>query len=104
MQNSAPQASDGSPRRRLFVFTIGAIALPFVAVLLIKGMLRLAGVGATHRMPFQPVEDRAQALLARVENIHPESEEMLYNRARLLVLHGDTAGARTYFDRYRAAR
>lgn len=77
---------------------------------------RLARYAATHtRSPFSLNAlaalalrgrdlDRAEALLARVENIHPESEEMLYNRARLLVMQGDTAGARTYFDRYRAAR
>ncbi len=77
MQNSAPQASEGSPRRRLFVFTIGAIALPFVAVLLIEGMLRLAGVGAAHRMPFQPVEGRANYVA-----LDPEFGGMFFRQFR----------------------
>ena len=46
--------------------------------------------------------DRAQALLDEVEDIDGRSPEMLFNRARLLVMQGDTAAARSYFERYRA--
>ena len=45
---------------------------------------------------------RADALLAAVEARQPDSPEMLFNRARLLVLEGDTLAARRYFERYRA--
>ena len=45
---------------------------------------------------------RAGALLAVVERTQPSSPEMLFNKARLLVLQGDTLGARAYFERYRA--
>ena len=48
--------------------------------------------------------DRADALLSSVEAAAPGSPEMLFNRARLLVLRGDTAAARGYFERYQAAR
>ncbi|GAB5536639.1 MAG: hypothetical protein Rubg2KO_28880 [Rubricoccaceae bacterium] len=46
--------------------------------------------------------ERADALLAAVEQIAPESPEMLFNRARLLVMQGDTLAARSYFERYQA--
>src|SRR5690606_32279945 len=42
----------------------------------------------------------ADLLLTRIEQIDPFSREMLYNRARLLVMQGDTARARGYFERY----
>ena len=45
--------------------------------------------------------DRADALLQAAEQLAPESPEMLFNRARLLVLQGDTLQARAYFERYR---
>ena len=45
--------------------------------------------------------DRAEAALAAVERLDPRSPEMLFNRARLLVMRGDTAAARGYFERYR---
>src|SRR5690606_11717055 len=38
----------------------------------------------------------ADLLLTRIEQIDPFSREMLYNRARLLVMQGDTARARGY--------
>lgn len=44
----------------------------------------------------------AEALLARVEARDPTSKVMLFNKARLLVLQGDTTEARTYFERYRS--
>ncbi len=44
----------------------------------------------------------AEAFLEAAERRNPQSPEMLFNRARLLVMQGDTARARTYFDRYRA--
>lgn len=47
--------------------------------------------------------DRADALLAVVEQSNPQSPEMLFNKARLLVLQGDTTAARGYFERYRSA-
>lgn len=47
--------------------------------------------------------DQAQALLEKVERMDQRSPEMLFNRARLLVMQGDTAAARAYFERYRAA-
>ena len=43
----------------------------------------------------------AAGWLAAVERRDPDSEVMLYNMARLLVLRGDTLGARGYFERYR---
>lgn len=48
--------------------------------------------------------ERAERLLALIEQRDPSSEEMLYNRARLLVMRGDTAQARGYFERFQAAR
>ncbi len=45
---------------------------------------------------------QAGALLAAVERVAPASPEMLFNKARLLVVQGDTLGARAYFERYRA--
>ncbi len=42
----------------------------------------------------------AEALLAAVEQTDPRSPEMLFNKARLLVMQGDTLGARDYFGRY----
>ncbi|PAP77126.1 GDSL-type esterase/lipase family protein [Rubrivirga marina] len=47
--------------------------------------------------------DGADALLDAAERVAPDSPEMLFNRARLLVLRGDTARARVYFGRYQAA-
>ncbi len=46
----------------------------------------------------------ADVLLAEAERAERDSPEMLFNRARLLVLQGDTTGARGYFERYQAAR
>lgn len=46
---------------------------------------------------------RAEALLQAVEQMAPDSPEMLFNRARLLVMQGDTLAARGYFERYQAA-
>ena len=46
--------------------------------------------------------DHAEALLEEVEHLDQRSPEMLFNRARLLVMQGDTAAARAYFERYRA--
>jgi len=45
----------------------------------------------------------ADALLDAAEAVAPDSPEMLFNRARLLVLRGDTAAARGVFERYQAA-
>ena len=47
---------------------------------------------------------RAEALLDAAERADPQSSEMLFNRARLLVVQGDTASARTYFERYQATQ
>lgn len=44
----------------------------------------------------------AETLLARVEARDPTSKVMLFNKARLLVLQGDTTEARGYFERYRS--
>ncbi|RMF63230.1 MAG: SGNH/GDSL hydrolase family protein [Bacteroidetes bacterium] len=41
--------------------------------------------------------------LAEVEHRDPGDPVMLYNRARLLVLQGDTLAARAYYERYREA-
>lgn len=45
----------------------------------------------------------AATLLARVEARDSTSKVMLFNKARLLVLQGDTTEARRYFERYRSA-
>lgn len=45
---------------------------------------------------------RAGRLLDAVERADPESPEMLFNRARMLVMQGDTVRARGYFERYQA--
>ena len=45
----------------------------------------------------------ADTLLARVEARDPASKVMLFNKARLLVLQGDTTAARRYFERYQGA-
>ncbi len=45
----------------------------------------------------------ARTILAEVEARDPGSAVMLYNTARLLVMTGDTLGAREYFDRYQRA-
>jgi lysophospholipase L1-like esterase len=42
----------------------------------------------------------ARILLDMVERRDPDNRSMLFNKARLLVLEGDTLGARRYFDRY----
>ena len=47
---------------------------------------------------------RADALLTAAERSTPDAPEVLFNRARLLVLQGDTARARTYFARYQATQ
>ncbi|NND73216.1 MAG: SGNH/GDSL hydrolase family protein [Rhodothermales bacterium] len=47
--------------------------------------------------------DYAGFLLDRVEAAEPDNVVMLFNRARLLVVQGDTAQARLYFDRYQSA-
>ncbi|NNE68822.1 MAG: hypothetical protein HKN29_00510 [Rhodothermales bacterium] len=46
----------------------------------------------------------AETVLMRSEGIDPDDPVMLFNRARLLVLQGDTLGARGYFQRFQAAR
>ena len=46
--------------------------------------------------------EKADQLLAHSERINPNSQVMLFNKARLLVLQGDTASAQTYFSRYQA--
>ena len=45
---------------------------------------------------------RADALLTAAEALDARSPEMLFNRARYLVMRQDTAAARTYFERYQA--
>lgn len=45
---------------------------------------------------------RAATILEAVERVDARSPEMLFNRARLLVMQGDTTNARRYFERYRA--
>ena len=45
---------------------------------------------------------RAGVLLTALERVAPEAPELLFNKARLLVLEGDTLAARGYFERYRA--
>ena len=45
----------------------------------------------------------ARQALDAVEARDADEPVMLYNKARLLILQGDTLGARGYFDRYRAA-
>ncbi len=50
----------------------------------------------------QGLLNTADVLLAAVERRDPTSKVMLFNKARLLVLQGDTLGARRYFERYRA--
>lgn len=51
-------------------------------------------------------QDLAEAdrLLALAEAQDPDAPVMLFNKARLLVMQGDTTTARTYFERYRALR
>ena len=46
--------------------------------------------------------DTADRLLHLAEQRDPNSRVMLFNKARLLVVQGDTTGARSYFERYRA--
>ncbi len=48
--------------------------------------------------------DQTDRLLATTERLIPNDPVMLFNKARLLVIQGDTATARTYFERYRQAR
>lgn len=48
--------------------------------------------------------DEAARLLEAAEHRDPDSKVMLYNRARLLILQGDTLRARPYFERYQAAQ
>jgi len=50
------------------------------------------------RQRWLPVAD---VLLTKVEKQDPTSADMLFNKARLLVLQGDTTRARTYYERYR---
>ena len=47
---------------------------------------------------------RAEVLLEAAERADPSSPEMLFNRARLLVVQGDTTSAREYFQRYQATQ
>ena len=51
----------------------------------------------------QELPELARTVLAAVEERDPGSAVMLYNTARLLVMTGDTARARQYFDRYQRA-
>ena len=44
--------------------------------------------------------DDADVLLSDIEKRNPSSKPMLFNRARLLVLRGDTTEARKYYGRY----
>ena len=48
--------------------------------------------------------DRAGPLLDAAEAATPEAPEVLFNRARLLVLQGDTAAAQGYFERFQATQ
>ena len=47
---------------------------------------------------------RAEHLLDAAEQVDATSPEMLFNRARLLVMRGDTVQARDYFERYQSVR
>ncbi len=51
----------------------------------------------------QAMPELTRTILAEVEARDPGSSVMLYNTARLLVMTGDTLGARDYFDRYQRA-
>ena len=62
MQALPAPASPEPSRARRAAFAALALALPFVALLLLEGVLRLAGVGAAWRAPFQPVPGRAEAV------------------------------------------
>lgn len=46
----------------------------------------------------------ADQLLTIAEQIDPDARVMLFNKARLLVMQGDTSAARVYFERYQQAQ
>ena len=46
----------------------------------------------------------AERILTLSEDLDPDHQIMLFNRARLAILQGDTLTARGYFERYRSAR
>lgn len=48
--------------------------------------------------------DAAEHLLTTAEDLDPNAPVMLFNKARLLVMKGDTSAARTYFQRYQQAQ